>query len=169
MLYDEKTEQLREQLCDKAHKDIFWVANEFARQINQRYHRTITDWSCHSTFDSHDAKHDLFHPLHLKQRKVSIDVSRLEWSDAVELAWELESEWNKRVDILDEREGVIDTYFDYDHDAWERYYDLFLDFRRQQLEDMAEIVERWIDGTEDLIWDLDKDELLEELCLEVAA
>lgn len=169
MAYEDKYENMRNELADKAVGEMVKVAEEFARQINQRYHRVHTIVCSTSAIDGHDESYTLLNPLTLKLEHVKLDVSKLWWSDSVELAWELEGKWNEACDWLTDRQDVIDTYYDYDHDAWERYYDMWMRVRDEKLNEMCRIIERWIDGTECFVWQLEDDELEEEHACSVAA
>lgn len=172
----DKYELMAEAEGENAFAEAIEVAEEFARQINSRYRRTITDWSVYSTFDDlwwdgngfiekvgdvyvrntcHFAKFD---------KPVSIDVSPYGYSEPVELAWELEAAWNKHLDYWNVTEDRISRLFLIGQDLMAEELDTALDAAHEKaLEEMAEIVERWLDSIECWYWSSEyADELRQE-------
>ena len=170
-----KTEYERkaEEICDEAVRELIGVAREFARQTDTYYKRTITDWSVSSSFNRytfHDCRY--WHSEYMKTiNDVSLDTSKLEYSESYELAWHLEAAWNKRADVWRKAMTVIDGLLDRDpyedvyDEVYDATYDEVYDDIADALERMAEIVELWLDSAE--CW-YGSGEFLEEL-EEVAA
>lgn len=156
------TEEQRNEWADRYYAEMKGVAEEFARQINRRYYRGSNCWSTTSSFLS-TGEQGLFHPLRLNRKPVKLDVSKLECSDAVEMAWDIEETWNKKCAPWDEWEEFIDTYYEVDHDLWDRYTDYLMADVDNTLKEIGKAVERWIDSMECYVWSDEFDEFVDEM------
>ena len=169
MSYNDKFDTMRDELADKAVGEIVGVAKDFAEQLNQHYRRVITTWSMSSHIDGmHDGY--TFGNYHmLKPKRVSVDVGALWWSDAVELAWEIEGIWNRFFDLLDDDPLYVWAEEHADYDTFAKVDEFRDHIYKKVIGIIEDRIEDYILGTEDLIWQLDDDELEEEHGMAVAA
>ena len=169
MFYEDRYETMRNELADKAVGDIAKAARMFAEQLNQHYRRVITDWSVYSVIDGMHEGYTFGNYHMLKPRRVEMDVSELFWSDAVELAWEIEGTWNTFFDLLDDDPLYVWAEEHADYDTFVKVDEFRDEVYKMAIKHIESRIEDYIDGTEDMIWHLSDEELTEEHEMAMAA
>ena len=137
--------------ADEAFAEIKKVAEEFAKQTNTTYYRGGNEWCSWSSFNK-----PYIGALNCWNKvKLTYDG---DCSDAYECMWQIETIWNRAIVKLSE---MLDEYIDkkwsaetYEEEEWfDHKIDEVYEARREFLDLIAGIVEKWYDSACEFAYD----------------
>ena len=126
--------------CDEAYREVTSVAVEFGKQTTRTYNQWSNTWFTYRTFEA-SFRDIITGNVDYSYKEVKFDVSKYEYSESTELAWEIESIWNSYVKVWRKLEWD-------DLDACITGCAAVLEYIAQRVADYQDAVEDWYSSDE---------------------